>query len=254
MIRLMIKGHLIIPFGRPKWDIKKIRIAGVSTEGTYFESDTPCVHIDANKDGSGPLRLRHIRDVFPEQLPVHKNTQKALAAICNHLQENCELQNEFERRFLDLYFAYCLSTLSPPPILVAHSQKTNDPLPVPYNDPNWVFHALLPLPQAHLYLTDPLKEGFSYIPDNMVKVDFAFWTGQQIVGVEITGSSHVGDPKHIRKDRMLQRAGVHVIHILNDELVKHGTKAISSLLPRPMTRFWEGAEDEYCYNPLHLPF
>ena len=72
----------------------------------------------------------------------------------------------------------------------------------------------------------------------MFKVDFAFWTGKNFVAVEIDGSSHVGNERHVTKDRMLQRAGVQVIHILNSEVLQHGNEVIERLLPREITNFW----------------
>lgn len=124
------------------------------------------------------------------------------------------------------------------------------------NNFDWVFDTLLPLPQAHLYLTDPLQQEYSFAPKNMVKVDFAFWTGRRIIAVEIDGSSHVGSGSHVRKDRMLQRAGVTVIHILNGELREFGQQAVRALLPPDIIEFWKSAEEKHRSNPLgdDLPF
>jgi hypothetical protein len=41
MLTIAVPGRLLIPLGRPKWDIAKIRVTGVSTKGTYFESESP---------------------------------------------------------------------------------------------------------------------------------------------------------------------------------------------------------------------
>jgi very-short-patch-repair endonuclease len=77
----------------------------------------------------------------------------------------------------------------------------------------------------------------------MYKVDFAFCTGQRLVAVEIDGSSHVGSPGHVWKDRHLMRAGVHVVHILNAELVQHGTRAVTELLPNDVLSFWRDVKE-----------
>jgi Protein of unknown function (DUF559) len=128
--------HLLIPVGRPKWSIECIKITGVSSTATYFQSDTPLVHIDRGKQTA--VRLRNFRDVFPDEVPLG-----------------------LER-----------------------------------------------------------DDSYSFVPENMVKVDFAFWTGRSLIAVEIDGSSHFGREAHIQRDRMLQRAGVMVIHVLNSELLK----------------------------------
>lgn len=87
----------------------------------------------------------------------------------------------------------------------------------------------------------------------MFKVDFAFWTGKQFVAVEIDGKSHIGDEKHITQDRMLQRAGVQVIHILNKELMEHGTQVMSALLPKPISHFWQSVDGKPNSHPF-IPF
>lgn len=56
MIQIEVKQHLLVPFGRPKWDISKIKIAAVSTTATHFISETPCLYID--KTSKQPARLR----------------------------------------------------------------------------------------------------------------------------------------------------------------------------------------------------
>ncbi len=124
---------------------------------------------------------------------------------------------------------------------------------MPKDNAERVFDALMPLPQAHLYLADPL-EGYSFVPANMVKVDFAFWTGKNIVAIEVDGGSHIGSEAHVRKDRLLRRAGVDVIHILNSELSRHGGKVITRLLPQPVTEFWTSAGQAQPYEPLALGF
>jgi len=66
-IQLKIADHLLVPFGRPKWDIERIKIVGVSTTATYIESDTPLVHI--NRSEKKALRLRDFPEVFPGDFP-----------------------------------------------------------------------------------------------------------------------------------------------------------------------------------------
>jgi hypothetical protein len=248
LVRMRIDEHLIIPFGRPKWDISKIRLVGVSTGATYFESDTPCVYIAKSK--AKPLRLADFASVFPDRFSVMDDEEQALEFIRSYIRTDCQLQTPSETEFLDLYFKYLQKAVTPWP---GYKDTPREKHPVPTNDPDWMFAGLMPLPQAHLYLEDPLSSEYTYVPQWMVKVDFAFWTGKRIVAVEIDGGSHIGNENHIRKDRMLQRAGVLVIHILNEELNTHGVRALERLLPRELTRFWEGAEKLY-FNPLGDPF
>lgn len=238
MATIKIKDHLIIPFGCPKWDIKKIKVVGVSTQATYFESDTPCAYIE--KNDPRPLRLQQICQLFPQDFPDIDDYNEAMNYIRDLLKTSTEIQTDSERLFLDLYFSYCMKVVTPHPREIEREETAR--IPIPRNDPAWVFEALVPLPQAHLYLDDPLDDSYSYAPENMVKVDFVFWTGRNIVAVEIDGPSHAGSERHITKDRMLMRAGVTTVHILNSELRQHKEKVITNLLPKPIREFWTNVE------------
>lgn len=242
-INIRVDDHLLIPFGCPKWYIEKIKVAGVSTKATYFESETPCIYI--NKTKKEPLTLRQATRVFPKEFPHIEEDKKAYNFLKEHIKEYTDDRTTFENRFLDLYFKYCQEALT----TKRHSwfrwytkMKSNNKIGICYdpqgNEPFLLFDALLPLPQVHLYVEDPLKEELSFIPPKMFMIDFAFWTGEKIVAVEIDGSSHVGSEEHIQKDRMLQRAGISVRHILNSELMKYGTKTIELLLPKEITEYW----------------
>jgi hypothetical protein len=254
-LTIRVKDHLLIPFGRPKWDISKITIASVSTDATYFSSSTPCAYIDMQN--SRPPRLGAIEDCIPnfpnDRVPFDEDDEAAAAAtiffVHQLLAETCEFDSDFERRFLELYFRWIVETCQPRDY---ERKKDRPDLSKPRNDPWWVTEALLPLPQAHLYVHDPLRPRAFGSPSNMFKVDFTFWTGTKIVAVEVDGKSHVGDEKHITKDRMLQRAGVHVIHILNKELLEHDTKVMRALLPASISRYWEYADDPKGYP--FIPF
>lgn len=249
MIPVKIEGHLIIPFGRPKWSIEKIKLVGVSTTATYFESETPCAYIDTNRQV--PLRLRHFRSIFPEDMPEKSDTWDALAYIGAYLREKCELQTIAEKQFLNLYFEFLAESWSTLKLQGQYLTWKSDGETTVRTNQYGIFNALMPLPQAHLYLEDPLDDTYTFAPQNMFKVDYVFWTGIQLVAVEIDGTSHIGSEAHIRKDRLLQRAGVKTIHITNNELLKYRRKAVERLLPNEITQFIDFAEDMYSINPLY---
>lgn len=232
-IRIQLTDQLLIPFGCPKWEISKIKIAGVSPEATYFESDTPCVCI--NKQQQNAVRLQDFPSIFPKlEFPSLKETWEALNFMRDYLKENCELQSPYEKRFLDLYFNHCRKAVM---------FRNN----VPSRNFDWVFHALLPIPQAHFYLKDPLTTQ-----PKMVKVDFAFWTGEQLVLVEIDSPNKSG-LEIICRDNMFKAEGIKEgsVHILNSELDEFGEKIISSRLPESITKFWIGSTPGILpYNPL----
>jgi hypothetical protein len=250
LVQVKIENQLLIPFGGPKWSIERINVVGVSTTGTYIESDTPLAYIDRSE--AKALRLRHFPDVVPGSWPTIEDRVAAAHYIRDHLREKCELVTEYEKKFVDLYIEYCIDQTSIPSYFSGRDPKQ---LGAPYDDENWVFEALLPLPQAHLYQSNPFEDKFSFVPSRMMKVDFVFWTGKRLVAIEIDGGSHVGSEAHIEKDRLLQRAGVHVIQVLNSEIAKYGKKVIERLLPQELTRFWQAPEEKWRENPFNsIPF
>jgi hypothetical protein len=240
-LNIRVRGPLLVPFGRPKWDISKITISSVSTDSSYFKSDTPCAYIDVGANSA--LRLHHIENCLPEfpadAVPFDQDegqaALKTLQVVKESLLTSCNYDSDFEKRFLELYFKWIVERCSPKEW---QCRRPRSELTKPNDDPWWFIEALLPLPQAHLYVHDPLSGQFQPAPKTMFKVDFAFWTGKQFIAIELDGKSHIGDEKHVTKDRMLQRAGVHVIHILNKELMEYGTKVMDALLPDPVSHFW----------------
>lgn len=63
-LNIRVRGHLLVPFGRLKWDISKITISSVSTDSSYFTSATPCAYIDVA--ANAPLRFYDIEDCLPD--------------------------------------------------------------------------------------------------------------------------------------------------------------------------------------------
>ena len=252
LVQIKIPNQLLVPFGGPKWSIERISVVGVSTTGTYIQSDTPLAHIDRAQEVA--LRLRSFTDVMPGDWPAIFEASEALAFVHTHLREKCELSTDSERKFLDLYFDYIRKRVAPT-TYVTKSGKPRKEWGAPYDSDDWVFEALMPLPQAHLYQSNPLDDNFTFAPNRMMKVDFAFWTGKRLIAVEIDGGSHIGSESHIEKDRLLQRSGVHVVHILNNEIAKHGIKVIERLLPTEVTSLWQSAEKKWRSNPFDdIPF
>jgi hypothetical protein len=93
-----------------------------------------------------------------------------------------------------------------------------------------------------LYVHDPLEDDWSgqMEPSNNFRVDFGFWSGTGLIAVEIDGTEPSGYARDIRRDRLLRRAEVDVIHILNTEIEKHAERLIYTLLPSEITYDWLG--------------
>ena len=103
------------------------------------------------------------------------------------------------------------------------------------------FNALLPIPQMQVYVEDILDQRWSFEPTNNFRVDFGFWTGTQLVAVEMDGNEPEGYAADVRRDRLLRRANVDVVHILNTEIDKHGRDLMVPLLPQSIAFDWTEA-------------
>lgn len=195
--RITLSHDLLVPYGVPKWEIGMVRLSAVTPHGSHLTSSVPLVHIRPCEKEA--YRLGDHARAFGLASP---------AAALAHLRTHCDPRSESEAGFLDAYRRF----------LEASGGDLSQ--------------ALAPIPQAHLYLDDPLDTGNAAEPGFMVKADFAFWTGGGFAVVEIDGGSHIGNPRHITKDRALRTAGVEVVHILNEEIVRWGPDLILRLLPQ----------------------
>ncbi len=236
--KLHLADQLIIPFGRPKWSIEKIKIKQVSSDGTHIESSDPFAYIDKSKNR--PLQIADFWDVIPDsflekfqEISRHHDREqysygvgvsrtaceefnKRFDLIHDYLKSQCELDTKEEGMFLDIYFEHW-----------RYKSRYGDDDDV-HSEFYWMqMQALLPLPQAHLYLDDRLS-GENY----MQKADFAFWTGDKVIAVEIDG-----DGKRMSdvapRERRYKDAGIEVVHILNSEIKQYGP-LIMNLLPKEL--------------------
>ena len=120
-----------------------------------------------------------------------------------------------------------------------------------YKSPTDLWRALLPIPELQLYVLDTLATTKSYQPSNNFRVDYGFWDGTQLIGIEIDGAEPSGYARDIRRDRLLRRAGVDVIHIMNLELEKHKGRALHELIP---PKFFGREWDYDGERPFIIPF
>lgn len=236
---LHVPDHLILPYGRAvKSDLQKITLSAVSADGLYFSTDVPVIFI--NKANRRPMCLgdfdRHFRE-WPDSSYHDDSDQTILDHMCTIIKSLNPNMTQSEEEFLNLYFA----TLK---ALASHAHGEDGAfgaaadLGIPFNwlhpkrSKNDIWRALLPIPELQLYVQDPLAETKSYQPDNNFRVDYGFWNGEKLIAVEIDGAEPAGYARDIRRDRLLRRAGVDVIHIMNLEIAKHKTRALIELLPR----------------------
>ena len=178
---ITLTQDLLVPYGVPKWDISMVRLSSVTPRGSHLTSSVPLVHLRPGE--KAPYRLGDHAKALNLPSP---------AAAIEHLQAYCDPRSVVEAHFLDAYHQFAEGAFAE------------------------LSGALAPIPQAHLYLNDPLDVGEETGQGFMVKADFAFWTGAGFVVVEIDGGSHIGNPRHITKDRALRNSGIEVVHVLNE--------------------------------------
>tara|TARA_R110002094_G_scaffold220476_1_gene193252 strand:- start:1290 stop:2111 length:822 start_codon:yes stop_codon:yes gene_type:complete len=227
--QVTVSGSLLLPFGSTKkWELDRIRLQYASTSGLHFTSDVPFVHI--NKRAKRPLYFNDAPAIFNmpklfRGVDGDKDERKKiiLMRIKNAVSQFMEGATKYEHLFLDHYFAHFLDSYD---YEVEYTDFVGDKAQAPL----WM-SGLLPIPQVQIYCEDPLDKRFSAAPSNNFRVDFGFWTGKELVAVEVDGYEPSGYERDLRRDRMLRRAGVDLVHILNKELEEHGRRVITKLLP-----------------------
>jgi hypothetical protein len=235
--RIEIRDHLILPFGTArKFDLQKIRLSSVAANGIYLRSEIPCVYINVAE--KKPLTMQEYDRVFgtnngPE--PHDKDVAEGLDFIQRLVTQYMpsETTTRYETTFLRLYFRWAKEQI----------KICKEPLAI--------FNILLPVPQMQLYVHDPLEDDWSgtFEPGNNFRVDFGFWTGTDLIAIEIDGNEPEGYARDIRRDRLLRRASVDVVHILNSEIDNHGLQVISVFLPETIVYDWRKAP-----APIWTPF
>ncbi|HUZ75518.1 MAG TPA: hypothetical protein VMU87_21240 [Stellaceae bacterium] len=179
--------------------------------------------------GGVALRLADGPYPFPEPPDLIRiaTVAERLDLLREHLQSLCGLWDRPSRQFLDAYFAHIAAAIAASePALAALAAGTGGL----FAPPDWSFAALRPLPQAHL-------DGADDTPP--VRVDFAFWTGDALVAIELRGSA---SPRRQRQAELqrLAASGVRLVEVPAQALRQEGAALLARLLPAPFQRFWEG--------------
>jgi hypothetical protein len=260
-MQFIVKGSTILLFATDKkWDIVNIKLKAVTAQGIFFDAGCPALVID--QTAQKPIRLGDAEEVFEAagrdvSYDRLKKVYEWSTSRCRDVpfildivrKETLALCGDrvtlFEKRFLDLFFEYHIE-----------SSKRYHRLAGDESGDFWKDHArkmcnsLMPIPQAWFYCHDPL-EPHTFIPENAFRVDFAFWSGEKFYAVEIDGNEPEGYAADVRRDRLLRRAGIDVIHVLNSEIMQHGVSLIKALMPGAIIPGPAGGSGEL---PFSIPF
>jgi len=248
--RIEIRDHLLLPFGTKRAkgtrisDLSPIKLSAVAANGIYLSSEIPVVHIDTKKKSA--LRLNQYESVFGNVSNTGIQQEDIIGALRfmkDGILSCMDSPTRFETKFIEFYFEY-LSALCPEPGSITD--------PFGPEEPMQVFNALLPIPEMQIYVSDPLENPYAREPSNNFRVDYGFWNGTKIVAIEIDGGEPEGYARDVRRDRMLRRANIDVIHILNMEVEKHGMRIINRLLPSEFLYDWRSLPAPR-WNPVADP-
>lgn len=192
MIR--VENHLIVPFGRASCESHRIRLVGSSTQEMLFESESPCLYINRSNFTGVTLEQFGIISPSTSHSLLADDPLQYLHSLCDLLRTDCELQTCYEHLFLTLYFDLLWEAHGAFDARLARS--------------------LVPLPQTHLYLTDFSNLIAGKCEQKCVKVDFAFWTGQRFLAVQIDPSRD----DRTQDGRLLRLWGIELIRLAGDEI------------------------------------
>jgi hypothetical protein len=233
----MIRAHadlLLVPFGTARFHPERFELAGFSPDGLRLWSASPCVLID--RASGAPLRLNSVplpamtaslREGAPE-------VGGEIRLLQNELERLCGEWTKPPRQFLRRYFEEVrLEIEQNREILEARAA----PFAGLYEAAHWAFSALLPLPRAHLHLPDPGART-SFDSADVVRVDFAFWTGADLVAV-LTGGQRTPTPSARRDRERLDAWGIELRAYEPVRLKSAAERGLLTFLGPTFKDFWK---------------
>src|SRR5258708_1410081 len=203
---------LVIPYGTAEW---------------RPDSNAPRVEIDP--DAHDPLRLNDGPYEFSE-LPAKAASGTAaerMAILRDHITEFCDPFAKRPRQFVALYFKFIDGVIAADR---AEIEARVRPFGGLFTAPDYAFSALRPLPRAHVAVGE----------DQRLRVDFAFWTGDRPIAVDVVGDDARGAARDPPR-QSLDAAGIQRIEIPAAEIAKGDPAVLRGALPPEFVAFWRGA-------------
>jgi hypothetical protein len=190
-------------------------------------------HIAIAPESGAPLRLDSGQLEFRDGPTAQSLADAAdqIDCIRRLLRSYCDTFRRSPKLFLDRYFAFVLRQIE------AHRGELEAmlaPFGGMYDVRHWAFSAWLPIPQAHLDVRARPGDGPPAIED-MVRVDFAFWSGARLIAVDI-GDAMASRARRAALERARQ-AGVLVVEAPKDGLTE---ELFGAPFPPAFARFWAG--------------
>lgn len=167
---------------------------------------TPTHHaVSIGLGEGGPLRICDAAAaLFAHREP--KTIDDPVVAIRDQVSALCDEWHRPAFQFVDAYFAALEASLvRDKDAVLAHSIDGG----MLYELRDWIYLAPCPLPRAHLLAPDTA----SHSGKQLIKVDFAFWTGRNFVVVDF-GRSRLLPRALKERERSLRDAGVDLLETI----------------------------------------
>ena len=204
---------LLIPYGSQSVREEVLDQMRAGQNDDLERPGAPVVVIDTTQQN--PLRMHDL--VHPFTLPpiaqdlAHAQTQ--LAFLEQHLSRHCGAWAKSSQMFIASYFADLRAAVREnEQALIDKAGELSGLLEVDH----WCFSACMPLPRAHLYVPESGHTS-DYRQCDFIMVDFAFWSGTELVAVVIdNGNTPIGARKRaldrlVANNIKLQSIGMDVL-------------------------------------------
>ncbi|HKF70130.1 MAG TPA: hypothetical protein VKB68_00160 [Stellaceae bacterium] len=172
-----------------------------------------------------PLRLSNMAWDFPERpdLIALTTVHERLDFLREYLKSLCGIWDKLPRLFLDAYFRDIADCIVRDRLGIEALAAMHGGL---FRAEDWSFAALCPLPRARLPMSPEIP------------VSLAFWTGDDLHAIEITGA---GSPTRSQREcrARLRERDVRVIEIPAADLQRGQTGDLIASLPTLLRDFWK---------------
>jgi hypothetical protein len=231
-----LPGILLVPYGVDTWNPADMRIGGQSRAGLEITTPFPCEAI--NTRAGQPLRFNTASYHFEGMPDMTDSGGDEWTYLKDLLKRLCRPWDRVATLLVDSYFA----TLEN---LITDNATTLDAKLAPFaglfERRHWLFSAPKPLPRAHVFAPGPAGPSSTALSaDDFVAVDFAFWTGIEII--VINGQQTNLTPRKAReRSERLEDAGIRTLSVTPSDLEgQAGAGFFAAALAPVLPAFWQG--------------